>query len=161
MAVNPQTGASRPLASSASLSYVEAALGYKRGETELFSNLPQLVFGGHSGQANAANNGIMHFPDVPVLATLLGANLRRGRDISAYDGAASVKFYQDVPPPASSTTSIIPTGQLAYSQLTPLGSASVQGDHSLIALVPAGVPLILEVDDGHGKASSRCRRSTR
>ena len=152
VAVSTQTGARRPLASDGSLSYVEAALGYKRGETELFSNLPQLVFGGHSGQTNAANNGIMHFPDVPVLATLLGANLRRGRDISAYDGAASVKFYQDDPPPANSTTSIIPTGKLAYSHLTPLGSASVQGDHSLVALVPAGIPLIIEVDDGNGKA---------
>ena len=37
----------------------------------------------------------MHFPDVPVLATLLGANLRRGRDVSAFDGAASLKVYQD------------------------------------------------------------------
>ena len=103
VAVNAQTGARRPLASDGALSYVEAALGYKRGETELFSNLPQLVFGGHSGQTDAGNNGIMHFPDVPVLATLLGANLRRGRNIAAYDGAASLKVYQDMPPPANST----------------------------------------------------------
>ncbi len=152
VAVDPQTGTSRPLASDGSLSYVEAALGYKRGETELFSNLPQLVFGGHAGQTDAGNNGIMHFPDVPVLATLLGANLRRGRDVAAFDGAASLKVYQDLPPPASSTTSIIPTGALAYSQLMPRGSASLMGDHSLKALVPAGVPLILEFDDGNGKA---------
>ena len=154
VAVNPQTGARRPLASDGTLSYVEAALGYKRGETELFSNLPQLVFGGHSGQTDAANanNGIMHFPDVPVLATLLGANLRRGRDVSAFDGTASLKVYQDLPPPANSTTSIIPMGALAYSQLTPLGSASLMGDHSLKALVPAGIPLILEFDDSNGKA---------
>jgi hypothetical protein len=152
VAVDQQSGVRRPLASDVSLSYVEAALGYKRGETELFSNLPQLVFGGHSGQTDAANNGIMHFPDVPVLATLLGANLRRGRDVSAFDGIASLKVYQDVPPPANSTTSIIPMGALAYSQLTPLGSASLMGDHSLKALVPAGVPLILEFDDSSGKA---------
>ena len=152
VAVNPQTGARRPLTSDGTLSYVEAALGYKRGETELFSNLPQLVFGGHSGQSNAANNGVMHFPDVPVLATLLGANLRRGRDISAFDGAASVKFYKDLPPPPGSATSIIPTGKLAYSQRMPLGSASLLEDHSLKAVVPAGVPLILEVDDGDGNA---------
>jgi len=152
VAVNQKTGARRPLASDGALSYVEAALGYKRGETELFSNLPQLVFGGHSGQSNAANNGVMHFPDVPVLATLLGANLRRGRDISAFDGAASVKFYKDLPPPPGSATSIIPTGKLAYSQRTPIGSANLLEDHSLKAVVPAGVPLILEVDDGDGNA---------
>ena len=151
VAVNAQTGARRSLASDGSLSYVEAALGYKRAETELFSNLPQLVFGGHSGQTDTANNGIMHFPDVPLLATLLGANLRRGRDVSAYDGAASIKFYQDLPPPPNSTTAIIPMNTLAYSQRTSLGSASLMGDHSLKTLVPAGVPLILEVDDGAGK----------
>jgi hypothetical protein len=155
VAVDAQTGARRPLASDGSLSYVEAALGYKRGETELFSNLPQLVFGGHSGMTSAGTNGIMHFPDVPVLATLLGANLRRGRDVSAFDGAASLKVYQDLAPPANSTTSIIPMGALAYSQTLLIGSASLQEDHSLIALVPAGVPLILEVDDGSGNALFR------
>ena len=48
VAVNEQTGARRMLASDGSLSYVEAALGYKRAERLLFSNLPQLVFGGHT-----------------------------------------------------------------------------------------------------------------
>ena len=46
VAVNERTGARRPLASDGSLSYVEAALGYKRAETMLFNNVPQLVFGG-------------------------------------------------------------------------------------------------------------------
>jgi hypothetical protein len=152
VAVNQHTGARRPLASDGSLSYVEAALGYKRGETELFSNLPQLVFGGHSGEGNTGSDGVMHFPDVPVLATLLGANLRRGRDISAFDGAASLKVYQDMPPPPNSTKADIPAGSMAYSQLKIIGSANLLGDHSLKALVPGGVPLILEVDDGSGKA---------
>jgi len=43
-------------------------------------------------------------------------------------------------------------GALAYAQRTPLGSASLLGDHSLKTLVPAGVPLILEVDDAAGNA---------
>jgi hypothetical protein len=150
VAVNQQTGVGRPLASDGTLSYVEAALGYKRGEQEQFVNLPQLVFGGHSGLTSAGENGVMHFPDLPVLATLLGANLRRGRDVAAFDGAASLKVYQDLPPPANSTTSLIPTGAMAYSQRMSLGSATVQSDHSLIALVPSGIPLILEVDDSHG-----------
>ncbi|HEY6477610.1 MAG TPA: hypothetical protein VI456_13600 [Polyangia bacterium] len=151
VAVSPIDGTNRMLASDGTLSYVEAALGYKRGETELFENLPQLVFGGHSGPPNTGT-GVMHFPDVPVLATLLGANLRRGRDVTAFDSAASLKVYQDMPPPAGSDPSLIPTGKLAYSQLNPIGSASLLSDHSLIALVPAGVPLILEVDDKSGKA---------
>jgi WD40-like Beta Propeller Repeat len=151
VAVDQRTGVRRTLTSDGTLSYVEAALGYKRGEREQFSNLPQLVFGGHSGQGNTGTSGVMHFPDLPVLATLLGANLRRGRDVAQFDGVASLKVYQDMPPPPSSTTAIIPAGAMAYSQLSPKGSASVQSDHSLIALVPAGVPLILEVDDGNGK----------
>jgi hypothetical protein len=150
VAVSTLDGTNRPLVSDPTLSYVEAALGYKRGETELFENLPQLVFGGHSGQPNTGSFGVMHFPDVPVLATLLGANLRRGRDVAAFDSAASLKVYQDMPPPAGSDPSMIASGKMAYSQLNPIGSASLQSDHSLIALVPAGVPLILEVDDGSG-----------
>jgi hypothetical protein len=145
-------GTRRPLTSDPSLSYVEAALGYKRGETEQFVNLPQLVFGGHSGLGNAGPNGVMHFPDVPVLATLLGANLRRGRDVAAFDGAASLKVYQDMPPPMGSTPADIPAGAMAYSQRNLIGSANLLGDHSLIALVPAGKPLILEFDDSSGKA---------
>jgi hypothetical protein len=115
-------------------------------------NLPQLVFGGHSGQTNAANNGVMHFPDVPVLATLLGANLRRGRDVAAFDSVTTLKVYQDMPPPAGSDPSLIPAGKLAYSHLNPLGSTNLLPDHSLLALMPAGIPLILEFDDGSGKA---------
>jgi hypothetical protein len=152
VAVSTLDGTHRTLASDGTLSYVEAALGYKRGETEQFENLPQLVFGGHSGQPDTGTNGVMHFPDVPVLATLLGANLRRGRDVSAFDGVASLKVWQDMPPPAGSDPSLIPSGKLAYSQLSTIGSASLLSDHSLAALVPASIPLILEFDDKSGNA---------
>jgi hypothetical protein len=151
VAVSTLDGSNRKLLSDPSLSYVEAALGYKRGETELFENLPQLVFGGHSGE-DIGSNGIMHFPDVPVLATLLGANLRRGRDVAAFDSVASLKVYQDLPPPAGSDPSLIPAGKLAYQQLSLKGSANLLSDHSLKALVPAGIPLILEFDDKSGNA---------
>jgi hypothetical protein len=155
VAVNPQDGSRRMLSPGGAQSLVEAALGYKRGETLLFTNLPQLVFGGHAGEANAGNNGIMHFPDLPVLATLLDANLRRGRNVAKYDGAASLKVYQENPPPPGSTpSSVTLTGTTiqTYTNRTVLGSAPAMGDHSLMALVPSGVPLILEVDDASGKA---------
>ena len=42
--------------------------------------------------------GVMHFPDLPVLATLLGANLRRGRDVKAFDSTASLRVYEEKPP---------------------------------------------------------------
>ncbi|HLK94060.1 MAG TPA: hypothetical protein VKZ18_29475 [Polyangia bacterium] len=150
VAVSQLDGSRRVLLQDASLSYVEAALGYKRGETEQFVNLPQLVFGGHAQNPNSGQFGVMHFPDVPVLATLLGANLRRGRDVAAFDGAASLKVYVDHPPPAGFTKADIPSGSMAFSSLETIGSAPLASDHSLLALVPAGVPLILEVDDKGG-----------
>ncbi|HXJ21713.1 MAG TPA: hypothetical protein VMT03_15925 [Polyangia bacterium] len=155
VAVNPLDGSRRSLAAGGAQSFVEAALGYKRGETELFQNLPQLVFGGHSGEPDVGTNGVMHFPDLPVLATLLGANLRHGRNVAAYDSAASLKVYQELPPPAGSTPATVTlTGTTipTYSNRMPLGSASSMSDHSLMTLVPAGVPLILEVDDSSGNA---------
>ena len=96
-------GTRRALTSDPSKSYVEAALGYKRAERELFTNLPQLVFGGHGDPAGdaAADTGVMHFPDLPVLATLLGANLRRGRDVKAFDSTASLRVYRENPPPST------------------------------------------------------------
>jgi hypothetical protein len=150
VAVSEQDGSRRLLAQDAALSYVEAALGYKRGETEQFVNLPQLVFGGHAGQ-DSGNNGVMHFPDVSVLATLLGANLRRGRDVGAFDSVTSLKVWKDTPPPAGFTTADIPANALAYQNLQAIGSADLKSDHSLLALIPAQTPLILEFDDASGK----------
>ena len=97
VAVNEQTGARRMLASDGSLSYVEAALGYKRAEHLLFSNLPQLVFGGHMEDPGTPT-ATMHFPDAPVLATLLGANLRRQRNVAAMDRATALRVYEEIPP---------------------------------------------------------------
>jgi len=90
-----------------------------------------------------------------VLATLLGANLRRGRDVAAYDSAAALRVYQENAPPPGSTKATAPlTGMTipTYSNRTLLGAVPTASDHSLIALVPAGVPLILEVADASGKA---------
>jgi hypothetical protein len=57
-----------------------------------------------------------------------------------------------MPPPAGSDPTLIPTGKQAYSQLNILGSANLLSDHSLVALIPAGIPLILEFDDKSGNA---------
>jgi WD40 repeat protein len=149
VAVDPASGTRRALASDPALSYVEAALGYKRGETALFSNLPQLVFGGHSGDANLGSDGLMHLPDASVLATLLGANLRRGRDVAAMDAAVALKVYQEQPPPNASPGGLMGTQQ-TYTQRTTIGAANLMSDHSLLVLLPGDKPLILELVDGGG-----------
>ncbi|HEX2549993.1 MAG TPA: hypothetical protein VHK64_00240, partial [Nocardioidaceae bacterium] len=142
--VNEHTGAHRTVAADGTLSYVEAALGYKRSERLLFRNLPQLVFGGHSGQSELGNQAVMHFPDVPVLATLLGANLRHGRNVEEMDKAVALKVYEETPPPARMTPGTL------YTNRNVLGRASFESDKSLKVLIPAGRPLILEFVDGGG-----------
>ena len=144
-------GTRRALASDPSLSYVEAALGYKRAERELFTNLPQLVFGGHGDAAGGApaDPGVMHFPDLPVLATLLGANLRHGRDVKAFDGTASLRVYQENPP--TSLTPPLTGSQMVFSDRKMLGVAGLESDHSVKVTIPSGTPLILELIDGSGK----------
>ena len=141
-------GSRRMLSSGGAQSYVEAALGYKRAERALFHNLPQLVFGGHGD--GAGDSGIMHFPDLPVLATLLDANLRRGRDVKAFENVAALRVYEEKPP--SSLTPALTGTQMVYSERKPLGSARLEGDHSLKVSIPSQLPLILELVDGGGKA---------
>jgi len=133
------------LVSDPAKSIVEATLGYKRGETELFKNLPQLVFGGHAG----APAGIMHFPDVPMVATLLGANLRRGRDVQAMDAAVALKVYQELPPPGPNPGGLVGS-QAVYLNRQVVGTAAFEADHSLKVYVPTQMPLILELVDASG-----------
>jgi len=141
VAVNEQTGAHRMLASDGTQSYVEATLGYKRGSRLLFTNLPQLVFGGRE-ESGVGSNAVMHFPDGPVLATLLGANLRLGRNFEAMDKAVALRVSEEVPP-----TSPPAQGTVGGSRNI-IGKATFESDHSLIVLMPAMKPLILEFVDG-------------
>jgi hypothetical protein len=142
VAVNDETGARRMLVGDGTLSYVEAALGYKRGEQLLFKNLPQLVFGGHTDDTGDA--AVMHFPDAPVLATLLGANLRQHRNVEGMDRAVALKIYEESPP-----ASQMAPGTFTGTR-TAMGQASFEADHSLKVYVPARKPLILEFVDGSG-----------
>jgi hypothetical protein len=149
VAVDPRTGTRRTLLSGGGQSLVEAALGYKRVEREQFRNLPQLVFGGHSGNPAA----VMHFPDLPMLATLLGANLRRGRNVSAFDSATGLRVYVENPPPSAQPDPAKMLGsEHVYTDRTPLGTAPLESDHSVKVEIPPSKPLILEVVDGGGRA---------
>jgi hypothetical protein len=141
-------GSRRMLSSGGTQSYVEAALGYKRAERELFRNLPQLVFGGHGD--GGGDSGVMHFPDLPVLATLLDANLRRGRDVKFFEKATALRVYQEKPP--TSLTPALTGTEMVYSERQSLGVANLEGDHSLKVTIPSQRPLILELIDGGGKA---------
>jgi hypothetical protein len=148
VAVNAVTGARRMLSAGGTQALVEATLGYKRAERLLFTNTPQLVFGGHPGQ-QSGTDAVMHFPDVSVLATLLGANLRSGRNFEAMDAATALKIYQEQPPP-NATPGGLSGSQNTYTNRMSLGVAPLESDHSLKVFVPSGKPLILEFIDGSG-----------
>ena len=150
--VNEHTGAHRTVAADGTLSYVEAALGYKREERLLFRNLPQLVFGGRSGEGDYGAQAVMHFPDVPVLATLLASNLRHGRNAEAFDKAVALKIYEEHPPSGPNPGNLVGTDIPVYTDRTSLGSAKFESDKSLKLFVPAGKPLILELVDSKGNS---------
>jgi hypothetical protein len=149
VAVNEHTGVKRTLLAGGSSSLVEAALGYKRSSRLLFSNVPQLVFGGyHDPQLN--DGAVMHLPDAPVLATLLGANLREARNVMAMDKATALRVYEELPPP-SATPGNLMGAQQVYTNRMSLGQASFEADRSLKVFLPTRKPLILELVDGSGK----------
>lgn len=148
--VDPTTNAQRTLVPGGAESLVEAALGYKRASRQLFNNVPQLVFGGHfDPKAPAA---VMHLPDLPMLATLLGSNLRRGRNVAAMDKGKALRVYEVTAP----TTAVTDPAQLSgtekvYSVRKPLGTAPLETDGSLKVTLPVGKAVILELVDGAGK----------
>jgi hypothetical protein len=139
--------ARRVMLASPTQSYVEATLGYKRSATALFHNIPQLVFGGHDMGNEYA---VMHFPDLPMLATLLGDNLRHGRNVARFDGARALKIYEERPPPAPNPPGL-QGSQNVYVDRVSLGSVPLASDHSVKVYVPARKPLVLELVDGDGK----------
>jgi hypothetical protein len=128
-------------------SFVEPALGYKRAGRTLYRNGPQLVFGGRS---NGSGEAVMHFPDLPMLATLLGANLRRGRNVDAFQNAGALKVYEELPPPSASPGNLMGPERV-YTERRAIGVAPLERDGSVKATLPAGKPLILELLDRSGQ----------
>jgi hypothetical protein len=140
-------GARRVLLAGGALSFVEATLGFKRSTRLLFRNVPQLVFGGHSTGDGDAN---VHFPDLPMLGTLLGANLRRGRNLGPLEQTRFLAVYAENPPPSAVPDPASLMGsEKVYSQRTLLGTAPVEADGSLRVTLPSRKPLILELQDGN------------
>jgi hypothetical protein len=149
--VDAVTGARTPLAglTGGGVSYVEAVLAYKRDPKPLFDNLTQLVFGGHSDPQADAAHGTVHYPDLPMLGTLLGANLRSGRFVDELRAASQLAVYEDEAPPSSMTTQ--PSG-MTYESRKLLGMAGLEKDGSVQVRLPALTPLVLELQDAAGHA---------
>jgi hypothetical protein len=132
-------------------SYVEAALVYKREPRTPFKNLTQLVFGGHVDMSDLPH-GTVHYPDLPMLGTLLGANLRHGRFVDELRSAKRIAIYQDQAPIDLASGMAGQTGsQMVYQNRMLLGTADLAADSSVQVRLPSLTPLIIELQDDQGK----------
>jgi hypothetical protein len=150
--VDTRNGMRTPLASfsGGGKSWVEAVLVYKREPKETFKNLTQLVFGGHVDPTDPTH-GEVHYPDLPMLGTLLVANLRTGRFVDMYRGGTQLVVYEDQGPTDAATGMAGRTGsQMVYQNRKELGRAPLASDGSVHLRLPSLTPLILEVQDGSG-----------
>jgi hypothetical protein len=137
-------------------SVVDAAVVFRKEARPLFRNVTQLVFGGRVDPADPAH-GTVHFPDLPLLGTLLAANLRSGRFVDQLDAATEVVLYQHQAPPSDLGAAMAGrTGSLSvFDQTTELGRAPLAADKSVHLRVPALTPLILELRDAAGQSILR------
>jgi hypothetical protein len=150
--VDPRNGMRVPLASfnGGGKSWVDAVLAYKREPKETFNNLTQLVFGGHVDPTDPTH-GEVHYPDLPMLGTLLVANLRTGRFVDMYRAGTQLVVYEDQGPTDAATGMAGRTGsQMVYQNRKELGRAPLASDGSVHLRLPSLTPLILEVQDGSG-----------
>lgn len=123
---------------------VEGVVAYARNQRHVFVNIPELVFGGTSvGSAAANDRAWAHFPDLPMLATLLDSNLRRGRELDKMaEGDTLVVYRADAPPAGAS-------GEGTYQSWKEVGSVKLEADDgSAFVDVPASVPVIIELRKG-------------
>jgi hypothetical protein len=148
--VDPATHQRQVLLDCGARACVQAVPVFQRERRPLFDNVAQLVFGGNA-LGGAAGHGQVTYPDLPMLATLLGANLRTGRFVDGMRAASQVAIYQDLGPPDAATGMGGRAGsEMVYQNRMALGSASLQSDGSVKLLVPSLTPLIVELQDGSG-----------
>lgn len=155
--VDPFTGARTPLLSAPG-SQVEAVLVYARPPPKP-KTLPETGTEGVD-----ATMALVHFPDLPLLSTILDSNNRRGRSVESLRTATEVRFFAHDPPPSDCTspTSASCSGSMAgpemvYEARRELGSVALHSDGSTRAWVPAGEPLLFELLDGDGNVLFRLR----
>ncbi|HLU68236.1 MAG TPA: hypothetical protein VKZ63_18255 [Kofleriaceae bacterium] len=148
VALDPLTGDRQVVLSSPGEALVEAVLALKYPARELYRNRRQLVFGGRSDAALAGDGqAVIHFPDAPLIFTLLNANLRRGRPVDLFRGATQIAIYSEGAAPSGTTSGNL--GEI-YQDRELLGTARLADDGSAKVRVPAGQGVILELQDGSG-----------
>lgn len=151
--VDPVTHTRLPVAGlTGGQSHVDPILVYKRGPRKLFKNYVQLVFGGSADPAADPQHGFVHYPDVPMLGTLLNANQRNGRFVEPLRAARRLAVYEELPPPADLAAAMAGrTGpEMVFSMRKLLGAVDLASDGSANLQLPSMTPLVLELQDGAG-----------
>jgi hypothetical protein len=144
VAVNPRTGTRTVLlAPPGGRAYVDAVLAYKFPARQLYNNRRQLVFGGAVTTDTA--HAYVHFPDAPMAFTLLTGNLRRGRPVDEFRSARYLVVEEEKPcgTPCTRTNGL-------FESRTMLGRAELESDGSARIRVPAGVGVVLSLQNENG-----------
>jgi hypothetical protein len=149
VAVSPRSG-ERTLLIGGAGAQVEAVLALARPPHEPYFNRRQLVFGGgvDTGVTGGEELAVVHFPDVPMIFTLLNANLRRGRPVELYRDATHLAAYRELPAPPGTTSGGGEGGIFEDREL--LGRVALASDGSARVRMPAGQGLILELQTSGG-----------
>jgi hypothetical protein len=155
--VDRRTGQRRALVSSPA-SLVEAVLAYPRPPPPVFT-VRQTGTGGVS-----ADRGLIHFPDLPLLATLLDSNNRRGRDVAALRAATTMRVFGHGSPPPTCTAPDHPScaadmegPEHVYQARFELGETAVHPDGSVWVWLPTRQPFFFELLDADGQVLFRMR----
>jgi hypothetical protein len=140
---DPITGARTLVAGGAGFQ-VDGVIAYRRSLRRLFVNVPQLVFGGTSLAAVASEDEAWaHFPDLPMLATLLTDNHRGDRGLDEVADGDTLAIYRADPPPSGDAAD-----GSTHQSWSLLDTWPLEADGSVFVRVPAGIPVVLELRRG-------------
>ncbi len=158
--IDPVTKETRTLRSSAS-SIVDAVLVSPRPAQKLHTRIPS------TGAEATKELAVLSYNDVPLLATLQGANDRRGRRIDDLRDATRVSYFTQASPPPTCTTPSHPDcatslsgTQQVYESRVELGSAPLLEDGSVFVRVPTNRPIFLELLDENNEVLYRMQEAT-
>jgi WD40-like Beta Propeller Repeat len=101
-------------------------------------------------------DAIVHYTDLPMLATLLFSNTREGRPIPVE--FETLQVFESRPAPATARTwddvaDAVVSDEFGryYEDLVAVGSQRLEADGSLRVRMPAGMPIVLGAADARGK----------
>jgi len=142
--VNTQTGAAtqRTLINRGG-AQMDAVEVVKRPAGRLFLNKRQLVFGGQTVPSHTT--AYVHFPDAPLIFTVLTGNLRRGRPVEDFRQATALEFYGE-----DRNTGTTANNMGIFQQRPLLGRVPLMADGSTRVELPSGRGVLMKLVNSAG-----------